>query len=803
MERFRLLAVDDTPDNLFLLEQVLGAYMPECEIVAARSAREGLELAARRALDGALIDVQLPEIDGIEMCRRLKAQDPSRRLPVLLITAKGSTVKLRTEALEAGADDFLSRPIDNAELVAKIRVMLRIRQAERTLSTARDELEVRVGQRTSELELANAQLRQEIAERRRAEERLAHSEFELAVRNRIAEAFLTLGGDEVFPEVLGIVLEVLASRYGIFGYIDEQGALACPSMTTEIFEKCRMENKTAVFPPETWGQSIWGRAIREKQLLCANTPLNVPEGHMPITRAVSSPIVYQDKTIGIINVANKDSDYESADLEVLRSICMYIAPVLHARLHRDRHERQRQQAEAALLQAHHELEDRVRQRTAELVTTNEQLQTQIAERRRAEEALRETNSLLERVFSTTQVLLAYMDTDFRFIRVNRAYAEYDRHPAEWFVGKHHFELYPNDENEAVFRKVIRDGLAVSFQAKPFTYADRPERGVTYWDWSLHPVKNTDNAVEGLLLCLVDVTSRELAEQQSRQHQAQLAHVSRLSTMGEMGTAMAHELNQPLCAILVSAQASRRLLKAAGVEDGSIRGAIDQIVGQAKRAGDIIRHLREFTRRRPTQRTRMSMPELIRETMRFVSAETRPHRVQIDLRLAEPVPMVLGDAIQIEQVLVNLVRNAIEAMDGVPENQRVVRIELSMPQPDRMDIAIRDRGKGLPEGPPDQVFEPFFSTKPEGMGVGLSISRSIIELHDGRLWAERAEGGGTVFRFTLPVANGQAPEGHEVATGTGLPDASRGKGGGRRGDGLDDGSDNGSDEAHAPDGYGQD
>jgi C4-dicarboxylate-specific signal transduction histidine kinase len=221
-------------------------------------------------------------------------------------------------------------------------------------------------------------------------------------------------------------------------------------------------------------------------------------------------------------------------------------------------------------------------------------------------------------------------------------------------------------------------------------------------------------------------------------------------MNEMGSAIAHELNQPLCAILTSSQASLRLLKSAGTADPLVLEAIEQVVAQAKRAGDIIRHLREFSRRRAFHRSTIQIEELIREAAGFVAAEARPHNVAVHISLADGLPHVLGDTIQLEQVLVNLMRNGIEAMEHTDEGRRRLDIEVSLPEPDMIEVAIRDTGRGLPEGDRERIFEPFFSTKAEGMGIGLAISRSIIEFHGGRLWATPAPDGGTIFRFVLPA-----------------------------------------------------
>ncbi len=180
-----------------------------------------------------------------------------------------------------------------------------------------------------------------IIERMRAEQRLG-------VRNRIANIFLTVPNDEMYGEVLQVVLEVMDSAYGIFGYLDEDGTMACPSMTRDVWEKCQVPDKTIRFPRETWGDSIWGRAVSEKRSLYSNEPGQVPEGHVPIHRVLVVPILFQGEGIGQVVVAEKATDYVVRDQEKLEAIAGYIAPVLHARLQRDREDQARRRAEDAV-----------------------------------------------------------------------------------------------------------------------------------------------------------------------------------------------------------------------------------------------------------------------------------------------------------------------------------------------------------------------------------------------------------------------------------------------------------------------
>jgi len=188
----------------------------------------------------------------------------------------------------------------------------------------------------------------DVTKRVEAEQRLVSSERKLALHNRIAGIFLTMPGYEMYPHVLDVVLEELKSRYGIFGYLDERGDLVTPSMTAEIWDECKMADKDIVFPRETWGATIWARALREGKTLYANSPMRTPPGHIAITRAMAVPIVHGEGVIGIFTVGNKETDYDADDIGTLETIAQFVAPILAARLERDR-------AEVLALRRAHEL----------------------------------------------------------------------------------------------------------------------------------------------------------------------------------------------------------------------------------------------------------------------------------------------------------------------------------------------------------------------------------------------------------------------------------------------------------------
>jgi len=574
----------------------------------------------------------------------------------------------------------------------------------------------------------------------------------------VAEAFLTLAGDEVYSAVLDIVREVFDSPLGIFGYIDEDGALVCPSLTRDVWQQCAMADKDYRFPPETWGQTIWGRAIRERRPLWTNRPCRVPAGHLAILRVLCVPIVDHDQSIGIINVANRDRDYEDRDAAELWTICSHIAPVLNARLQRDRHERHRRRAEEELRRARDELEQRVIERTAELSEANARLRQEIAERGRVEHALRAANRLLERLFSTTAVSIAYLDTRACFIRVNRAFAEIAGFAPEYFPGRQYDEVLGHDEIAAALAGAAATGRPAEAFGRPLEVRSAGSGDPLYCDWSVQPVLGAAGQVEGLVLTMLDVSARVRAETQARRHQEELAHVSRLGVMGEMVSAIAHEVNQPLCAIVAAAQACQRILAGRPDCPGDAREALEHVVRQARRAGEIVHHLREFSRRREPRRTSVSINDIARSAVDFMSPGFRSRGPGVRLELAEDLPPVSADPIQIEQVLVNLLRNAVEAMSDLPPEQRVPVLRTSLPQEGIVEVEVCDCGSGLTADGFERVFEPFFSTKPDGMGIGLPLSRSIVEAHGGRLWVVPNPDRGVCFHFTLPAGDAGQSDG---------------------------------------------
>jgi two-component system, LuxR family, sensor kinase FixL len=247
----------------------------------------------------------------------------------------------------------------------------------------------------------------------------------------------------------------------------------------------------------------------------------------------------------------------------------------------------------------------------------------------------------------------------------------------------------------------------------------------------------------------DLTERQETQAKLQELQTNLFHVSRLSALGEMASSLAHELNQPLAAINNYIRGSQRLLQdSQDPRTATIRDALDKAAHQALRAGEIIRRLRDFVTRRESDKTIVRVPRLLEETSALALVGARELGVMVRFQIAPTVGCVLVDAVQVQQVLVNLLRNALEAMHE--SVQRELNVEATLTDDSMVEIMISDTGHGVsPEFLP-RLFEPFVTTKEAGMGVGLSISKAIVEAHGGRLWMEANPVGGTIFRFTLPA-----------------------------------------------------
>ena len=249
---------------------------------------------------------------------------------------------------------------------------------------------------------------------------------------------------------------------------------------------------------------------------------------------------------------------------------------------------------------------------------------------------------------------------------------------------------------------------------------------------------------------MDITAAKQAEEKLHNAQAELAHITRLTTLGELTASIAHEVNQPLAAVVANAEACLRWLDRETPDLTAARRSADWVINDATRASEVIRRVRALAKKTDIEKVPLDVNDVIREVIVLVQRELISHQVSLRMELAPTLPMVLADRVQLQQVMINLVMNGIEAMRSVTDRTRELVIG-SLQETQQVLVSVTDRGVGISTEIADRLFNPFFTTKSGGMGMGLAICRSIMEGHGGRLWATADVPHGATFQFTLPVS----------------------------------------------------
>jgi len=342
--------------------------------------------------------------------------------------------------------------------------------------------------------------------------------------------------------------------------------------------------------------------------------------------------------------------------------------------------------------------------------------------------------------------IGYVNTEERHEFVNKVYVEWFQIPREQILGKSVRDLI-GENSYAEIEPYIRSALAGEAVRFEVTYPPG-EENKRQFDVSYIPDFADDGTVLGYFTLGQDVTEIRQREALEILHMQEWARVARINTMGEMVAELAHELNQPLAAIKIYSDAVTRMLGKETTNVHDIQNALNEIRLQARRAGDVISRLREFVSKRELQPETVQLNSLIKEVLNLITVESRWHNVEVKLELDENIPEIIVDRILIEQVLLNLTRNAVEAMEAIDRDKRLMVIRTALGKYNEIEISVEDNGPGIPGEELEKIFEPFYTSKTHGMGMGLAICRSIIKAHHGRLWAIPNEHGGTTFTIIL-------------------------------------------------------
>jgi PAS domain S-box-containing protein len=373
----------------------------------------------------------------------------------------------------------------------------------------------------------------------------------------------------------------------------------------------------------------------------------------------------------------------------------------------------------------------------------------LTERKRAEEALRESERSLRAAIDGIPGQVAVLAPNGELEAVNRQILEYSGQSLEelrnWATNG---TVHPDDLPHVVevFTKSIASGV-------PYHLEQRLRRFDGEYRWLDNrgvPIRDDSGRITRWYVLLTDIEDRTRALARLEQMQSDFAHVNRVSVMGELAASLAHEITQPIGSARNNARAAQNFLDMQPPHLGKVREALSGVVGNTDRAGDIIERIREQVKKTPPRKGDFDLNVAIDEVMVLARSVVIRNGVSVQTRLADGLFPIHGDRVQLQQVMLNLILNAVEAMGSVEAGPRELLISTEQDHTGVL-VAVRDSGPGIDSTHLERVFEAFYTTKPSGVGMGLSICRSIIDAHGGRLWAEANEPRGAVFQFTLPSA----------------------------------------------------
>lgn len=547
----------------------------------------------------------------------------------------------------------------------------------------------------------------DIIERKLTEETLRRSDEEKTILNRIANIFLTISDEGMYREVLTVVMQVMKSKFGIFGYIDETGDLILPSLSQEVWKECQVYGKSNIFPANSWGDSLWGKAIREKKTYYSNGPFNVPEGHIQINHFLTAPIVFGKETIGLISVADKEGGYTEKEKDLLERITRNISPILHARLQRDIQESKRKTVEAEL----RESEEKYR-----LLVKNADEAIFIIQ----DEGIKFPNP-------KALDMTGYSIEELEKISFSKLIHPGDR---DWVIDGH---LNPEKSEKPA-------------QISPFRIKDKTGKDI----WVILTTASIIWEKKPGILCFFrDVTEEKKLE-------AQFMQAQKMEAVGRLAGGVAHDFNNMLGVIIGHTELA--LMKLAPSDP--FYNQLQKIERAARRSVELTRQLLAFARKQTIEPRVLNLNDTISGMLNMLQ-RLIGEDIDLSWKPGEDLWKVKMDPSQIDRVLANLCVNARDAIDGVGR----VTIETSNISFDKkycsthpgylpgdfILFAVSDDGNGMDKETLTHLFEPFFTTKSMGKGTGLGLATvyGIINQNQGFINVYSETGKGTSFKIYLP------------------------------------------------------
>ena len=699
---------------------------------------------------------------------------------------------------------------------------------------AAEELEQRVAERTRQLTAVNEELRKEITERKRSEQRLA---TQYAITRVLADSDTLAAAT---PHLLETIGESMSWKWGALWIVDHEAALIrcqniwhVPAIEATEFNAISREKaftRGQDLPGQVWesGSPIWIDDVTQSPGY-VRAPNAAKVG---LRGAIAFPILLGGQTLGVIEFFSRTARHpDQEELETLSAIGSQVGQFI------ERKSAEKEQRKLASLVENStdfigiaspdgqilfinpagqkmvglEGDEQVRATTmVDYVVEQDQQRFQeqvlptILREGRWEGEMRirhfQTGAAIPMLHHTFFIKDPDSDRRLAIAAIGRDITERKRveerlrrseanlvegqrisHTGSWALNVSTGEIYWSLEHYRIcglepenFKLTVETARQVihpddrPFANQTFDLATqertdserdfrivRPDGTIRYIHSLAHPVFNESGDLTEYVGTIIDITERKLAEEVLRVAQAELAHVTRVTTLGEMTASIAHEVNQPLAAIVTNGQACLRLLARDTPDLEGIHEAVEAMISDGLRASEVIKRIRSLLKKTAPEKTPLNINEIIQEVLALAKRELIKNQILLRTELADDLPPVGGDRVQLQQVLLNLLLNANDAMRAEGWQPRELLIRSQASKPNQVEVAVRDSGRGLDPQDYEQIFDAFFTTKSRdgGLGLGLSISRTIIEAHGGRLWARANEGLGTTFQFTLPMSDG--------------------------------------------------
>ncbi len=529
--------------------------------------------------------------------------------------------------------------------------------------------------------------------------------------NEILQIFLTIDDEDMYGEVLQVILRVTESRYGVFGYIDEDGSLVAPSLTRDIWSKCQVPEKEVCFPREEWGNSIWGRAIMEKGSFWNNKLESLPEGHVKLKNVLATPIIFRENVIGLLEVAGRENGYGEPEKILLENIAEFMAPVLFARLERDSVEEFLRESEERyrVLAEHYK-------RIVELLP--------IAIFGHSEKEILFTNNAAAKMVNVAkpQELIGRSLTEF---------------------------LLPEHKNifiQKLYKLKGKTDINESFMVEIFTMSG----SIVEAELVLTPFIFQNSQV--VQIVAYNMTRRKKIDEE-------IIKAGKLESIGLLAGGIAHDFNNLLAVLMGNISLSLREIK----QEDKIYKRLKNSEKTIEQAKELTDQLQTFAKGGAPVKITTSIEELIREAVPFLKSGSN---IQYDYFFPQDLAYVYIDVGQITQVINNIVINAIQAMpEGGTISISAENVNLGEEEYDcacpvedgkYVRLMIQDSGAGIDKRSLQKIFDPFFTTKVEGRGLGLATSYSIVKKHGGCIKVESEPGQGTAFYIYFPASPEKAP-----------------------------------------------